>query len=186
MTDTATIPSTIPTTIPSTIPSTGAPYVLGRDEGIRTHFLNNLATTKVTGADSGSLSVVEFLAPRGFGPPLHEHRDEDEIVIVVEGEVAFRSGDIETVGASGATAFLPHGVPHTFQVLSDEARMVSITSSITGAAPNFDEMVAALGQPTDSTEIPAPMEIDPGEVAPACDAHGSTVLGPPPPMTGPR
>ena len=126
MTDTATIPSTIPTS--------EAPYVLGRDEGIRTHFLNNLATTKVTGADSGSLSVVEFLAPRGFGPPLHEHRDEDEIVIVLEGEVAFRSGGVETVGAAGATAFLPHEVPHTFQVLSDEARMVSITSSTQPAA----------------------------------------------------
>ncbi len=156
--------------------------MLGRDEGIRTHFLNNLATTKVTGADSGSLSVVEFLAPRGFGPPLHEHRDEDEIVIVLEGKVAFRSGGVESVGAAGATAFLPHGVPHTFQVVSGEARMVSITSSTTGAAPNFDEMVAALGQPTSSTEIPAPMDIDPGEVAQACDTHGITVLGPPPAM----
>lgn len=174
MTDTAIIPSTIPTT--------EVPYVLGRDEGIRTHFLNNLATTKVTGADSGSLSVVEFLAPRGFGPPLHEHRDEDEIVIVIEGEVAFRSGGVETVGASGATAFLPHGVPHTYQVLSDEARVISITSSTTDVAPNFDKMVAALGQPTDSTEIPAPMDIDPGEVARVNDAHGITVLGPPPAM----
>lgn len=174
MTDTA--------TITSTIPSTEAPYVLGRHEGIRSRFLNNLATTKVTGADSGSLSVVEFLAPRGFGPPLHEHRNEDEIVIVLEGEVAFRSGDVESVGAAGATAFLPHGVAHTFQVLSDEARMISVTSSITGAAPNFDEMVATLGQPTESTEIPAPMDIDPGQVARACDAHGITVLGPPPAM----
>lgn len=171
------------TTIPSAIPSTDSAYVLARDEGIRHHFLNNLATTKVSGADSGSMSVVEFLAPYAFGPPLHEHRDEDEIVIVLDGEVAFRSGDTETIGTAGATAFLPHGVPHTFQVLSNEARMVSITASTTAStAPNFDEMVATLGQTTTSTEIPAPMDIDPGQVAEACDAHGITVLGPPPAM----
>ena len=165
------------------MPTTDAAYVLARDEGIRHHFLNNLATTKVAGADSGSLSVVEFLAPRGFGPPLHEHRDEDEIVIVLEGEVAFRSGGAETVAAAGATAFLPHAVPHTFQVLSEEARMVSITAKVTSTTtPEFDRMVAALGVPTDSTAIPAPMDIDPGQVAQVCDAHGISVLGPPPAM----
>jgi quercetin dioxygenase-like cupin family protein len=166
-----------------TIPSTDTAYVLAADEGIRHHFLNNLATTKVTGAESGSLSVVEFLAPRGFGPPLHEHRDEDEIVIVIEGEIAFRSGDTETIATTGATAFLPHAVPHTFQVLSDRARIVSITARVDSTtAPNFDAMVAALGQPTDSRQIPAPMDIDPGEVAQVCDAHGISVLGPPPAM----
>ncbi len=61
--------------------------------------------------------------------------------------------------------------------------MVSITASTTAStAPNFDEMVAALGQTTTSTEIPASMDIDPGQVAEACDAHGISVLGPPPAM----
>ena len=42
------------------------------DEGDHHFFLNHLATVKVGagGSDSG-LALVEFVAPRGFGPPLH-------------------------------------------------------------------------------------------------------------------
>jgi hypothetical protein len=39
------------------------------------HFLNNLATIKVAPGSSGSMSAVEFVAPKGFGPPVHVHRD---------------------------------------------------------------------------------------------------------------
>jgi uncharacterized cupin superfamily protein len=67
------------------------------------HALDNLVTFKATAGESGALTAVEFLAPRGFGPPLHCHRDEDELVVVLEGEVAFRSGDTEAVTGTGGT-----------------------------------------------------------------------------------
>ena len=161
------------------LPDASRPYVLQRDEGIHHHFLDNLATTKITSNDGGSLSAVEFVAPKGFGPPLHQHDDEDEMMVILEGEIEFRSGDIATVGTAGATVHLPHGVPHTFQVLSAEARMISITASRT-KAPVFAEMVAALGEPVEHPSVPAPMDIDPVEVAAVCGAHGIEVLGPPP------
>lgn len=153
--------------------------VLGRDEGLNLHFLNNLATVKVTADSAGSMSAVEFLAPRGFGPPLHCHRDEDELVVVLDGEVEFRSGDSATVATAGACAYLPHGIPHTFQVLSETARMLSVTSSAV-LAPRFDQMVTALGTPTETPAIPAQTEIDPGQVALVNAEHGIDVLGPPP------
>lgn len=53
--------------------------VLAQGEGRHLHFLNNLATIKVSPGSDGSMSAVEFLAPKGFGPPLHCHRDEDEL-----------------------------------------------------------------------------------------------------------
>lgn len=153
------------------------PYVLGRDEGTHLHFLNNLATLKA-GRDT-TMSAVEFVAPKGFGPPLHMHQDEDEIVVVYDGEIAFRSGDTETIASDGAFVWLPHGVPHTFQVLSDSARMLSITASVAGD-PVFDQFVSALGEPTDEAAMPGPMDIDPGQVAQAAALHRIDILGPPP------
>ena len=164
--------------IPGTDPT--SPYVLQRDEGDHLHFLDNLATRKVTAGAGGSMTVVEFVAPRGFGPPLHVHADEDEVMIILDGEIAFRTGDQEIIGRPGATVFLPHGVPHSFQVLTETARTTSITASRSGHAPRFDLMVAALGEATEEATLPAPMDIDPGRVAEVCGAHGIEVLGPPP------
>lgn len=153
--------------------------ILNTDEGHHLHFLNHLATVKVAAGESGSMSAVEFVAPRGFGPPLHSHRDEDELIVVLEGEIAFRSGDNETAATAGSSAYLPHGVPHTFQVTSPTARFLSVTSSATNT-PVFDQMVTALGEPSDSPSLPEPGEIDPGRVALVSGQHRIDVLGPPP------
>jgi len=167
------------TTTHETLPDGSRPYVLARDEGDHVHFLNHLATRKVTAGVSGSMTAVEFVAPRGFGPPLHCHDSEDEIMVLQAGEIAFRSGGEETIAGDGATVFLPHGVPHTFQVLSDTARFTTITASTAGT-PVFDRMVGELGESTDEPELPVPGAIDPGLVAAVCGAHGIEILGPPP------
>jgi mannose-6-phosphate isomerase-like protein (cupin superfamily) len=163
----------------TTLPHATAPYVLERDEGAHHHFLNHLATVKVSPDVSGSMSAVEFLAPRGFGPPLHCHDDEDEVMVVFDGEIAFRSGESETIAGSGATVFLPHGVPHTFQVLSETARFTTVSARNVGAA-RFDAMVRELGEPVAEASLPTPDDIDPAEVASVCAKVGIEVLGPPP------
>lgn len=76
---------------------------------------DDLATVKVRGGEDGALSVVEFAAPRGLGPPLHQHDDEDELFVVLSGEVAFHTGGDRVLTGDGGLAFLPHGIPHTFQ-----------------------------------------------------------------------
>lgn len=154
------------------------PFHVPRDEGTHFHFLNHLATVKVRGK-GGAMSVVEFVGPRGFGPPLHRHQDEDELFIILEGELAFRSGDDEFVGSAGSYAFLPHALPHTFQILSETARFTNVTASRTGD-PRFDEMVTALGDSVDEPTLPVPGPIDPGRVAEICAYHGIEILGPPP------
>jgi hypothetical protein len=70
-------------------------------------------------------------------------------------------------------------VPHSFQVLSDTARFIDVTGATDGA-PRFDQMVSTLGLPVAEPTMPAPMDIDPGEVAEVCAAHGIDILGPPP------
>lgn len=155
------------------------PSVLATGEGHHLHFLNHLATIKVEPGVSGSLSVVEFVGPRGFGPPLHRHDYEDELFVILDGEMVFRTGDLEIVAATGAHAFLPKGRPHTFQVLSETARFTCVTASQT-VTPQFDQMVTALGTPTDTATLPTPAPIDPARVAEICMQHGIEVLGPPP------
>lgn len=165
--------------IPGAVAAT--PYILNRDEGHHLHFLNHLATRKVSADYGSALTATEFVAPRSFGPPLHVHDDEDEILVVLEGEVRCVSGDVSGVARAGATVFLPHAVPHSFQVLSDEARFLSITSSASSPRKAvFDRMVADLGTPAPGPVQPDPVEIDPGAVAASCARHGIEVLGPPP------
>lgn len=155
------------------------PLVLPSNEGHHLHFLNHLATIKVRGDVAGSMSVVEFVGPRGFGPPLHRHEHEDELFVVLDGEIVFRSGDLEIVAQTGSHAFLPHGRPHTFQVLSETARFTCVTASA-ATTPEFDQMVESLGIPTGTPTIPEPGPIDPAVVAEICGQHGIEILGPPP------
>jgi len=157
------------------------PYVLARDEGDHFHFFNHLATVKVSSAEVESMGAVEFLAPNGFGPPLHSHEDEDELIMVLDGEIIFRVGEIETVVAGGGCAFLPHGIPHTFQVRTEEARFVAITASATGK-PRFDDFVTDLGTPIATSDLPEDQPIDPAHVSEIGLRHNITILGPPPAM----
>lgn len=156
-----------------------APEVLAPGAGHHLHFLDHLATVKVRAGNVGAMDVVEFLAPRGFGPPLHRHRVEDELFVVLDGEVTFHHGDERLTTSAGGVAFLPHGVPHTFQVRSATARFTCVTASRVGA-PRFGEMVGALGVPTSAPTLPTPGGIDPTRVADVCLEHGIEVVGPPP------
>jgi quercetin dioxygenase-like cupin family protein len=159
-------------------------HVLARDEGSHLHVLGQLATIKATAGDTGSLTAVEVVADRGFGPPLHCHRDEDELVVVLDGDVEFKSGETAIMASAGACAYLPHGVPHTFQVVSATARMLSVTASVAGT-PQFDKMFEAMGTPTAEPVMPTgPIQADPGELAAINAAHGVDIVGPPPgPLT---
>ena len=151
--------------------------IVPRDGGDHYHFLNHLMTTKVSAEESdGALTAMEFVGPRGFGPPLHRHDVEDELFYVVEGEVWFKCGDVEGVYGEGATVWLPRGNPHTFQIRSSQARVFQITTP-----GQFDRFVAALGSPLGSAELPDPEDIDPGEVARIAAEHDIEILGPPPP-----
>lgn len=174
----------------TTIPTARAHEVRGPGSGTHLHFLNHLASVKVAAEGHRSMSVVQFEATRGFGAPLHRHEHEDELFVVVDGELRFFLGgtdgeEVETLaGPAGSIAYLAAARPHTFQVVSDAATILNVTAS-RDRAPRFDEMVSALGVPTDPTALPEPQPIDPGHVADVCARFDVTILGPPPgPLDG--
>lgn len=156
------------------------PLVLGPGEGEHWHFLNTLQSLKVDGdRTGGALTALEFVGPRGFGPPLHSHDVEDELFYVLDGEVRFTSGEVEQVVGEGGTVFLPKQRPHQFQVLSDTARVFQVTTPA-----QFGDFVRTLGEPAAEPVLPAPVEIDGARVAEVCAQFQIQVLGPPPAPLG--
>jgi quercetin dioxygenase-like cupin family protein len=117
-------------------------------------FLGTLARMKLTGAETGGrFALWEGVLPRGAAPPLHSHR-QDETFYVLEGDVTIwiveeqDAADDGWLAAHaqacrpGAVAFAPGGVPHTFRVESDTARMLFLSTPA-----GIEEYVEALAEP---------------------------------------
>jgi quercetin dioxygenase-like cupin family protein len=60
-----------------------------------------------------SRSLVSVIAGvmHGSGPPLHVHHDEDEVVIVLHGEIAYQLGERLGTLSAGVLLWMPRGVP---------------------------------------------------------------------------
>lgn len=83
---------------------------------------------KIDGRDTGgALSIVEHPFDVGALVPPHLHTKEDEISIVLEGEVGFRSENREVVLATGGYIVKPRGEVHAmWNAGSTPARMIEI------------------------------------------------------------
>src|SRR5205823_6381136 len=88
-------------------------------------FNGGLGLLKVTGDQTeGRYSVMELLAPKGFASPLHIHRREDELFVVLSGEVRVQHGDALIEAVAGSAVYGPRDVAHAFHVDSAEARLL--------------------------------------------------------------
>ena len=104
----------------------------------------------VSAAEDGRVSAAEFWMPAQFGPPLHIHHAEDEILQILEGTVRVVCGNTDLTLGPGAFAYLPRGVPHTFWVQGNEpARMLAIFTP-----GGVEQMFAESGKPTDTAQLP--------------------------------
>ena len=79
----------------------------------------SVLSLKVTSEQSnGQLTVLEGVVHAG-GPPLHVHEAEDEVVIVLSGELTYRVGDQSGTADGGGLLWFPRGVPHAVANLTD-------------------------------------------------------------------
>ena len=107
------------------LPQTTTGYGLAPDEGEAFWFNGGRVLLKATAEQTeGRFTVLEFWAPKGSAAPLHIHRNEDEFFLVLSGEVRVRHGDEVVEAVAGSLAYGPRGVPHSFHVDSDQARLL--------------------------------------------------------------
>src|SRR2546421_12604500 len=97
-------------------------------EGQQLWFLGTLATIRVPGeAVDGSFALIEFRFPQYASPPLHTH-PQDESYVVLEGRMTIVAGDRRFELGLGGTGVVPMGVPHTFRVESETARVLALST----------------------------------------------------------
>ena len=91
---------------------------------------------KVESSQSGGdYGAVLWTVRPGEEPPLHTHSREDELVYVVQGQLIARVGDARVDVGPGAYAALPRGVPHTIEVVGDQATL--LLSFVPGGLERF-------------------------------------------------
>ncbi|GAB3341598.1 hypothetical protein GCM10027299_55930 [Larkinella ripae] len=82
----------------------------------------NIVRTMIRQSQTNNrFSCIEgYVAPRRMGPPIHLHKEADELMYVVQGTAGMMvDGEIYLVEAGGF-GFRPHGLVHTFFNPSDQ------------------------------------------------------------------
>jgi quercetin dioxygenase-like cupin family protein len=124
----------------------------------------------LSGQTGGALTAWESTAAPGEGPPLHLHVNEDEFMYVLEGRLRFRLDESDHTAPAGSFAFIPRGIPHTWQNTGgDPARILFVFTPASPGMERFFELSARL--PADTRMADAFKTL-------ASDA-GMKVVGPP-------
>ena len=150
------------------------------DEPERLWFLDTTVIVRIP-PDRGrdGTCVLEHHAGVGDLPPLHVHRDQDEVFIVLAGAARLRLGDNDLQAGAGDCLLVPKGSPHSYLVTSVEgARFLTITRG-----GDFFEFVREVGRPATTDGLPDPSGPPTEEQLEAlvriAARYGITFVGPP-------
>jgi quercetin dioxygenase-like cupin family protein len=130
-------------------------------------FLGTLARLKLdAGQTAGRFALWEGVLPHGAAPPLHSH-PQDETFYVLEGELtawlvepeladdgSAPADWLRTLGRRcgvGTAIFAPAGLPHTFRIESDTARILFVSTPA-----GIEDYVRALSEPARWPWLPPP------------------------------
>ena len=133
----------------------------------------SLLSLKVTGQQSlGMVTVLEGIVHSG-GPPLHVHDAEDEVVIVLEGQLDYQVGERRGVLAEGGLLWFPRQVPHAVANLTPEpCRFITVVTP-----SGIEEFFR--GQRDYVATLPTGSVPDPIGLAAVSGAERRRVVGPP-------
>jgi len=149
-------------------------FLRSTGEGEAFWFLGTLMTVKAKSEDTrGGFTLVEQIAPPGFGPPPHVHKSEEEAFFLLEGSISVTCGEDSWRVESGGFVFLPRGVPHAFRV-GDEgpARLLQITSPA-----QFEKFMAEVGEPATERVLPPPSVPDVPRLLAAAAKYDYEIVG---------
>jgi quercetin dioxygenase-like cupin family protein len=147
-------------------------------------FLGTIARIKLDGEQTGGrFALWEGELPRGAAPPLHSH-PQDETFYVLDGEVSVWIDGQPCTCRRGAVMFATGGVPHTFRVESDTARMLFLSTPA-----GIEDFIRALAEPAQWPWLQPPPDgprVSPERMAEVEQAFGMVRHGPPPPPAAGR
>jgi quercetin dioxygenase-like cupin family protein len=130
-------------------------------------FLGQRYRVRVAGQDTaGTFAVMDAEAPRGHGSPMHVHRHDSEVFLVLEGTPRVVVDGQEHEAGPGSAAVLPAGLPHGFVITSEVARYLTVHHG-----PAFEQFAAMVAE---SDGVP-----DPSRLAEIAAAHDIDIVGPP-------
>lgn len=134
-------------------------FVVPPDGGQMLQAYGDTAQIKLSGVQTNGLMVVALGAtPPGGGPPPHRHRNEDEMFLVVEGDVRFlANGQWTQPLAPGSIVYTQRGAVHTFQNVGETVSRQWIIVTPSGFETFFSQsaevFAAAGGGPPDMARL---------------------------------
>lgn len=131
--------------------STIAPTVAPAGQAECRWLAGSLVEFRLTGGETGGAQMlVELTMPAGEVLPLHVHRDDDETLVVLDGDVLLLLGEEEVHLQRLDVVHIPRNTPHAAKALSAAARLL-----VAGAPGGHDEMLRKLSRPADARRLPA-------------------------------
>jgi len=114
------------------------------------HYLAHTFSFLATGQDTdNAFALIHCFFRRGFTPPPHFHKREDESFYILDGVIDFQVGNKKFTVAPGELAILPKNVPHSFNLVTDTAKALLL---ITPAG--FETVFKEFGSTALTLELP--------------------------------
>jgi quercetin dioxygenase-like cupin family protein len=123
-------------------------------------YSGHLLTFLATGEDTqGRFALIELVGRKGNVPPPHIHHREDETFYILEGEMTASVCGQTIKGTAGTMIFLPRNVVHSFEIESEQMRMLVLLTPA-GGEGNFKECSV----PAPAMTLPPPVEVPYAEI----------------------
>jgi quercetin dioxygenase-like cupin family protein len=119
----------------------------------------------------GVVSAFESAPAAGEGPPLHVHTDDNEVLVFLDAPFRLKTEDVVQNAPPGSFAFIPKGIPHTWQNIGESpGRVLFMFLPSAAGMEEFFERFAG-----DGVGQASPAET----FATLAEAAGMKVAGPP-------
>jgi quercetin dioxygenase-like cupin family protein len=86
------------------------------------------AKIEVSSAVGEFMKVAIMTEPEGEGPPLHEHPNEEQFSLILEGQMHFILGDEDRVVGPGTLVHIPRNTPHRSRPVNGPATFFTVKS----------------------------------------------------------
>jgi quercetin dioxygenase-like cupin family protein len=111
-------------------------------------------------ATDGRHALMKINVYRGAEPPEHTHSREDESYFILKGSIKYTIGENTITANEGDYVYLPNGVSHKFEILTEKAEVLMWISPAGLEQWFWDNSIPAL----DGKPLPAPQGPPPAHV----------------------